>query len=111
MTPEEFIDRLETYFDRDKLNIYSLALHFGMSVQRFENHYLNSKDPELRRLSKMATNAIAAHAMEHEEEYKRSLRYILARENTGKEFIELSEEVKENNAKILILPEKEIKNK
>jgi len=107
MGPEEFIDRLETYFDKyDKFNLYSLSLHFGMSKVRFTNHYLKSTDKILSTLASQAVNAISSHALDNCDDYKQSLRYIMANQNTGKDFIELSDEVKNDNSSIIILPAK-----
>lgn len=105
---DEYATELKAYFKKcKKYSYYSLALHFNMSDHRFTNNYLKSKDKHIQELTKMAINAIAAHALENEDDYAKSLRFILARQNTGKDFIELSDEVKEANNQIVILPAKD----
>lgn len=108
LEPVELAKELNKYFKKHKkYNIYSLALHLNMSDQRFTSQYLKNSDRNIQYLAHQAVSAIAAHALDNEEDYKRSLRYILARQNTGKDFIELSDEVQEaNQNKVIILPSK-----
>jgi len=99
---------LENYFKtHKKYNIYSLASAFQMSKKRFTNNYINHKDENMRELIASAISFMAAHAMENEEEYKRTLRYILAQTEIGNPFIELDENVQQAQAKVLVLPPKE----
>lgn len=108
MKPDEFIDRLEQYFEKyNKYNLYSLSLHFGMTDYRFTNHYLKSDNKELASLANQAMNAITSHCLDNGEEYKRSMRYIMSRQNTGKDFIELDESVQQSQAAVLVLPPKD----
>ena len=111
LNAQPLAQRLSEYFStHDRYNIYGMSLFLGMTVQRFTSQYLKNDDKTIRNMAEMAVNAITSHAMDNPEEYKRTLRYILARENTGKDFIELSDEVQDaNKAQIIILPEK--KNK
>jgi len=108
LEPDEFAERLNLYFDtHNKVNFYSLSLFFGMSDLRFTNNYLKSDDKELQHLAKMAINMISSIALDNADEYSKSLRYIMARQNTEKDFIELSDEVIDSNtSKIVILPAK-----
>ena len=107
---EEVRKELTKYFKNNKKpNYFYMALHFNMSTDRFERNYLNSKDEEIRELAQMGLNALTAFAMAHEEDYKRTLRYIMARQNTGKDFIELDDKVLDANAnKVIILPPKKV---
>jgi hypothetical protein len=82
-----------------------------MSDLRFKSNYVNSKDEHIKELTAQAMVAIASNALDNADDYAKSLRYIMARQNTGKDFVELSEEIKENATKVLILPEKEINKK
>jgi len=107
-TPEVLAKSLNNYFKKNtKFNIYSLALSLDMSVFRFKKHYLNSKDPDIKRLAMMAMDAIAAHALEFEDDYSRSLKYIITQTEIGQPFLELDDSVQDSNkAQIVILPEK-----
>ena len=109
LNAEEYAQRLNQYFfQHTKYNIYSLSGFVGMSLARFKSNYTDSKDKELRELTAKAFEAIAGHALLNSEEYKSSLRYIMARANVDKDFIELSDEVQEGNkAQIVVLPAKE----
>jgi hypothetical protein len=107
LTPDEFIEEFKFYLSTNKkYNIFGLATHFGMSKLRFTSQYLNSKDELTKNISQWAVDTITNHAMSNEEDYARTLRYIIAQSETNKSFIELSEEVKEAAAKVIILPEK-----
>lgn len=105
---EDYKISLSKYFKKHKkYNFYSLCLWFNMSDFRFNSNYLNSKDEKIKELSKMAMNVISAEALNNADEYKNSLRYILARQNTSKDFIELSEQVQTVASKVMILPPKD----
>lgn len=106
---KKMLKELDLYFKNNtKYNIYSLAGHFKMSKHRFTTNYIKSKDEKVREVIAAALDAITAHAMENEELYSRTLRYILAQAETGKAFIELDEKVLQSEAKVLVLPEKNI---
>jgi len=99
---------LTKYFkENKKYNIYSLCLYFDMSVERFKKYYLNSDDTAIKELMNTAMAFIAADAMTNEEEYKRSLRYIIAQVELGQPFETLEVAQVDNNAQIIILPQKE----
>jgi len=106
--PTEYADRLNQYFTEHKTyNVYTLCGFVGMSMGRFTSNYINSDNTEIKELTQKAIEAIAGHALLNAEDYSKSLRYIMARVNTGKDFIELDESVQEGNkAQIVILPEK-----
>lgn len=108
--PEEYVIGLNKYFTKhNKYNIYSLALHFGMSKYRFEKHYLKSEDPQIKHLSQMALDYIMSHAFDNEEDYKRTLRFMISYAETGKMMVELSEEAQDISAnKIVMIPMKEL---
>ncbi len=109
LPPSEFIEEFKFYLTTNKkYNIFGLATHLGMSKKRFIKEYLNNEDPLIVDIASWAIDTITNHAMSNEEDYARTLRYIIAQSETGKGFIELSEEVKENATKVLILPEKDI---
>jgi len=105
---DDFAERLNLYFStHKKVNFYSLALFFGCSDKRFQAQYIKSNDKELQHLAKMSVNMISSIALDNADEYSKSLRYIMARQNTDKDFIELSDEVKDNQqSQIVILPAK-----
>lgn len=108
VSPEEFIEEFKFYLSSNKkYNIFGLATHFQMSKDRFTSNYINSDDPLTREISKWAVDIITNHAMSNEEDYARTLKYIIAQSETGKAFIELSDEVAEaNQNKVIILPAK-----
>lgn len=105
---EDYKKSLSNYFKKHKkYNQYSLCLWLKMSNKRFVNNYLHSKDDQIKELTEMAINVISAEALNNADEYKSSLRYIMARQNTGKDFIELDSSVQEaNKSNIIILPGK-----
>ena len=106
---DEFLEEVKQYFLKNtKYNIYGLATHMSMSKERFTKQYLQNPDPQVAMIAQWAVDTITTHAMNNEEDYKRTLRYHIAQSETGKTFIELSEEVKQAEAKILVLPEKDI---
>ena len=106
---EPYAERLNEYFEtHDMVNVYSLALFMGMSLQRFTSNYLKSDDKTIRELTNLALNNVTTISMDNAEKYKLTIKYILSRQNVGKDFIELSDEVQEGNkASIVILPAKE----
>lgn len=107
LPPEEFLEEFKFYLSSNKsYNIFGLATHLGMSKKRFNSQYLNSKDELTREVASWAVDTITNHAMSNPEDYARTLRYIIAQSETSKSFIELSEEVNNAEAKILILPPK-----
>lgn len=104
---DDLITELKLYFmNNKKYNVYGLARHLNMSKKRFDAQYVNSKDPNIAELIGWALSVIADNAMVNEEDYAKTLRYIMAQAETGKAFIELSDEIKETQAKVLILPPK-----
>ena len=113
LEPEEYADVIKNYFNNNKkYNIYTLAAAVGMSKRRFEAQYKNSKDPLIKEMTAMALDMMAGHAMQNEDDYSRTLRYILSYSETGKQFIELSEEAHDLTAgRIIQLPEKNFNNK
>jgi hypothetical protein len=109
LTAEELIDEIKFYLaTNERYNVYGLATHLMMSKHRFTTQYLQSKDPQIAMIAQWAVDTITNHAMKNEEDYKRTLKYMIAQSEVGKSFIELSEEVKQAEAKVLILPEKDI---
>ena len=106
---DDYKKSLYNYFKKHKkYNQYSLALWLNMSNKRFVNNYINSKDEQIKELTDMAINVITSNALDNADEYSRSIKYIMARQNTGKDFLELSEEVKDAASnQIIILPSKE----
>jgi len=106
---DEACETLNNYFkDNSKYSLYSLALAFNMSRDRFVSNYLKSKDNQIKELIDMSMTAIASHALDNADtKYIKSLRYIMARVNTDKDFIELSDEVLDaTKDSIIILPAK-----
>lgn len=108
VSPDEFVDEFKFYLSSNKkYNIYGLASHFKMSKDRFTKYYLKSEDPILKEMSQWAIGIITSHAMANEEDYSRTLRYIISQAETGKSFIELDDAVQQANAnKVIILPPK-----
>jgi hypothetical protein len=111
LSPEDYSMALRTYFQTNvKYNIYTLATHVGMSKRRFEAQYKNSPDPLIKEMTEIALDMIAGHAMANEEDYRRTLKYILSYSETGKNFIELSQEMADLTAgRIIQLPQKDLK--
>lgn len=110
LEPDEFIEEFKFYLTTNKkYNIFGLATHLGMSKKRFTKEYLHNKNPLIVDIASWAVDTITNHAMSNEEDYSRTLRFIIAQSETGKSFIELDETVQSNNTKIQILPLKEIK--
>lgn len=109
MEPEEYSEALKDYFkNKRKFNIYSLATHVGMSKYRFEQHYQKSENPLIREMTQVALDMIAGHALENEFEYGKALRYVMTYAETGKQFLELSEEAQDISAnKVIQLPQKD----
>ena len=105
---ENYKKSLSKYFKKNKVyNYYSLCLHFEMSSFRFDSNYVNSKDKGIQELTRMAMDYITSDALTNADDYKVSLRYIMARANTGKDFIELdSSQTESNNSQVIILPSK-----
>ena len=105
------VKNLEEYFKNNtKYNIYGLSAHFNMSLQRFTTQYIKHKDEKMRALIQAAITEMTNHALQNEEDYSKTLRYIMARANVGKDFIELDEQVQASQSKVLVLPEKDIKD-
>ena len=113
LEPEEYADRLKLYFNSNKkYNVYTLATALGVSKHRFETLYKNSPDPLIKEMTAIALDMIAGHALTNEEEYARSLKYILSYAETSKQFIELSAEAHDiTQNKIIQLPQKLFDNK
>jgi len=109
LEPDDFIQEFKFYLSTNKkYNIYGLATHLGMSKQRFTSQYLNSKDEIVKYLAQWSVDTITNHAMSNEEDYSKTLRYIIAQSETGKAFIELDDKLIEANAnKVIILPPKD----
>lgn len=113
LSPEEFIDEVKFYLStNEKYNIFGLASHLGMSKHRFTTQYLKSDNPQLAMLSQWAIDTFTNHAMKNEEDYKRTLRYMVAQSETGRAFIELSEEAHDLTAnRIIQIPTKDFDDK
>ena len=109
LSATEFIEEFKFYLSTNKkFNIFGLATHLGMSKKRFLSQYVNSKDQLTSEAAQWAVDTITNHAMSNEEDYARSLKYIIAQSETGKAFIELSDEVIDaNKDKVIILPAKD----
>ena len=105
---DEVVEEIGIYLkDNTKFNVYGLAAHFGMGKDRFTKLYINSKDDVISAMISQVISMITNHALINEEEYKRSLRYIVAQAETGKAFIELDDKVLEANAnKVIFIPPK-----
>ena len=101
------VKELEKYFEENnKYNLYTLAAHFKMSKHRFTTQYLKSKDENLKELVNSAMDVIVGHAFDNEDNYARTLKYILSQAELGQPFIEKEVAQVDNNASIIILPQK-----
>ena len=109
LDPKEFAEEFKFYLScNKKYNIYGLAAHLLMGKDRFTKLYLNSSDPLVKEMAHTAISIMTNHALNNEEDYKRSLRYIMSQAETGKAFIELSTEVLDaSKDKVIILPSKD----
>lgn len=108
LEPQEFIEEFKFYLSTNKkYNIFGLATHLGMSKKRFTSAYLNNQDPLIVDIASWAVDTITNHAMSNEEDYARTLKYIIAQSETGKSFIELSEDIQQSQAQVLVLPNKD----
>lgn len=110
LEPEDYATSLQSYFKNNKkYNIFTLATHVGMSKRRFEAQYKNSTNKLIKEMTEIALDMITGHALVNEEEYSKSLKYILAYNETGKQFIELSQESHDvTSGRIIQLPQKDL---
>ena len=107
---EIITEELNKYFKKHTMyNIYSLALHFDMSVFRFRKHYLKSDNVHVKELMEIAVTYITTHAFENANDlYLKTFKYILTQTEVGQPILELDDKVQEANAnKVIILPAKD----